>query len=168
MNLHPSTVTTTEDGWTWLAPSRRGAQLRQGFWSAVLSLLLVLLAGVATIPPPPVAVPLVAVVLGGGISLARFLWNRSHSAIAVSELGIAVRTGFDVAQVAWPALEAVLGVPRGERLRIVVEARGARHQTHVTFARDAALSWLATCADHASRRRLRPEPVEGVEGFRAG
>ena len=75
---------------------------------------------------------------------------------------------FAVAQVAWPALEAVLGVPRGERLRIVVVARGARHQTHVTFARDAALSWLATCADHASRRRLRPEPIEGVEGFRAG
>jgi hypothetical protein len=168
MNLRPSTITTTEDGWTWLSPSRRGAQLRQGFWSVVLSLLLVLLAAAATVPPQLIAVPLVAIVLGSGIWLGRFLWNRSHSAVAVSDLGIAVRGGFDVAQISWPALEAVLGVPHGRRLRIVVEARGARHETHATFARDAALSWLKTCADHASRRRLRPQPVDGYEGFRAG
>jgi hypothetical protein len=167
MNLRPSIVTTTEDGWTWLSPSRRGAQLRQGLWSAVLSLMLVALAAAATLPPRLIAVPLVALVLGGGIWLARSLWNRSHSAVAVSDLGIAVRSGFDVAQIGWPALDAVLGVPRGNRLRIVVEARGARHETHTTFARDAALSWLATCAEHASRRRLRPQPVEGLEGFRA-
>jgi hypothetical protein len=168
MNLRPSSVTTTEDGWTWLASSRRGAQLRQGFWSVVLSLLLVILAGAATLPPRLIAVPLVALVLGGGIWLARSLWNRAHSAVAVSDLGIAVRGGFDLAQIAWPALEAVLGVPRGSRLRIVVEARGARHETSTTFTRDAALSWLATCAEHAGRRRLRPQPVDGLEGFRAG
>ena len=168
MNLRPSTITFTEDGWTWLAPSRRGAQLRQGFWSVVLSLLLVTLAAAATLPPRLIAVPLVALVLGGGIWLARFLWNRSHSAVAVSDLGIAVRGGFDVAQIAWPAVDAVLGVPSGNRLRIVVEARGARHETSTTFASDAALPWLATCAAHADRRRLRPQPVEGLEGFRAG
>ena len=168
MNLRPSNVTTTEDGWTWLAPSRRGAQLRQGFWSVVLSLLLVILAGAATLPPRLIAVPLVALVLGGGIWLARSLWNRAHSAVAVSDLGIAVRGGFDLAQIAWPALEAVVGVPRGNRLRIVVEARGARHETSTTFTRDAALSWLATCAEHAGRRQLRPQPVDGLEGFRAG
>ena len=51
-------------------------------------------------------------------------------------------------------------------MRIVVEARGARHQTGTTFTREAALSWLETCADHASRRRLHPQPVEGMAGFR--
>lgn len=167
MNLRPSTITTTEDGWTWLSHSRRGAQLRQGFWSAVLSIVLIILAGAATLPPRLIAVPLVAVVLGGGFWLARTLWNHSHSAIAVSDLGIAVRGGFDVAQIGWPAVEAVVGVPHGKRLRIVVEARGARHETSATFARDAALSWLAACADHASRRRLRPAPVTGMAGFRA-
>jgi hypothetical protein len=168
MNLRPSTVITTKDGWTWLSPSRRGAQLRQGFWSIVLSLMLVMLAAAATLPPRLIAVPLVAVVLSGGIWLTRTLWNRSHSAVAVSDLGIAVRGGFDVAQIGWPALEAVFGVPYGKRVRIVVEARGARHQTGATFTRDAALSWLATCAEHAGRRRLRLQPVEGMEGFRAG
>jgi hypothetical protein len=166
MDLRPSTVTTTEEGWTWLAPSRRGAQLRQGFWSIVLSLLLIVLAAAATLPPRLIAVPLVALVLGSGIWLTRTLWNRAHSAVAVSALGIAVRGGFDVAQIGWPALEAVLGVPHGNRMRIVVEARGARHQTSTTFSREAALSWLETCADHASRRRLQPQPVEGMAGFR--
>jgi uncharacterized membrane protein YhaH (DUF805 family) len=167
MNLRPSIV-TTKDGWTWLSPSRRGAQLRQAFWSVVLSLMLVMLAAAATLPPRLIAVPLVAVLLGSGIWLTRTLWNRSHSAVAVSDIGIAVRGGFDVAQIGWPALDAVVGVPHGDRIRIVVEARGARHQTHVTFAREAALSWLAMCAEHASRRRLRLQPVEGMEGFRAG
>jgi hypothetical protein len=168
MNLRPSTVTTTEEGWTWLSPSPRGAQLRQGFWSFVLSLLLIALAAAATLPPRLIAVPLVALVLGGGIWLARMLWNRAHSAVAVSALGIAVRGGFDIAQIGWPALEAVLGVRRGRRLRIIVEARGARHQTSTTFTREAALSWLETCAEHAGRRRLQPRPVEGMEGFRTG
>lgn len=166
MNLRPSTVTTTEEGWTWLSPSRRGAQLRQGFWSFVLSLLLIALAGAATLPPRLIAVPLVAVVLGGGIWLTHTLWNRAHSAVAVSAVGVAVRGGFDIAQIGWPALEAVVGVPRGKRMRIVIEARGARHQTSTTFTREAALSWLETCAEHASQRRLQPQPVEGMAGFR--
>jgi hypothetical protein len=57
-------------------------------------------------------------------------------------------------------------VPRGKRMRIVVEARGARHVTSTTFTREAALSWLETCADHARRRHMRPQPVEGMAGFR--
>jgi uncharacterized membrane protein YhaH (DUF805 family) len=108
MNLRPSIV-TTKDGWTWLSPSRRGAQLRQAFWSVVLSLMLVMLAAAATLPPRLIAVPLVAVLLGSGIWLTRTLWNRSHSAVAVSDIGIAVRGGFDVAQIGWPALDAVVG-----------------------------------------------------------
>lgn len=168
MNLRPSTVTTTADGWTWLSSDRRGAGLRQGFWSVVLSVALIVLAAAATLPPEPIAVPLVALVLGGGIWLAATLWNRAHSAVAVSALGVAVRGGFDVAQIGWPALEAVLGVPRGTRIRIVVQARGARHQTSTTFTREAAVVWLEACADHAARRRLQPRAVEGVAGFRTG
>ena len=169
MDLRPSTVTTNADGWTWLTASPRGAQLRQGFWSVVLSLLLITLAAAATLPPRPVAVPLVALVLGGGIWLARTLWNRAHSAIAVSALGVAVRGGFDVAQIAWPALDAVLGVPHGRRMRIVVEVRGcARHETAASFTRTAAERWLAACADHARRRRVQPEAVAGLAGFRSG
>jgi hypothetical protein len=161
-----SVVTTTDEGWTWLSPSRRGARLRQAFWSIVLSLLLIALAAAATLPPRPLAVLLVALVLGGGLWLTRTLWSRAHSAVAVSALGIAVRSGLDTAQIAWPALEAVLGVPHGKRLRIVVEARGARYRTGAAFTSDAALSWLATCADHARRRQLRPVPAGGSAGFR--
>jgi hypothetical protein len=168
MNLRPSTITTTNDGWTWLSSDRRGAGLRQGFWSVILSVLLIVLAAAATLPPPLVAVPLVALVLGGGIWLAATLWSRAHSAVAVSALGVAVRGGFDTAQIGWPALEAVLGVAHGTRIRIVVEASGARHQTATTFTREAAVAWLAICADHATTRRLHPEPVAGVAGFRTG
>lgn len=166
--LRGSTIDTTADGWTWLAPSRRGTRLRQTLWSAVLSLVVIVLAAAATLPPPLIAVPLVALVLGGGIGLAVTLWNRAHSAVAVSALGIAVRGGFDVAQIGWPALEAVHGVPRGRRMRIVIEARGARHQTATTFTRDVAQAWLDACAEHARRRRLSPRPVEGLPGFRTG
>lgn len=169
MDLRPSTVTTTDDGWTWLSASRRGAELRQGFWSAMLTLVLIVLAAAATLPPRLLAVPLVALVLSGGIWLARTLWNRAHSAVAVSALGVAVRGGFDVAQIGWPALDAVLGVPQGRRMRIVVEARGGgRHETRATFTRHAALAWLDACAEHAERRRVHPEPVPGMAGFRAG
>lgn len=166
MDLRPSTVTTAQDGWTWLTSNRRGAQLRQGLWSVVLSLLLIGLAAAATLPPPLLAVPLVAGVLGTGVWLARSLWKRSHNAVAVSSLGVVVRGGFDVAQIGWPAVEAVLGVPQGKRVRIVVEARGARHQTVTTFSRNAALEWLTSCAEHARQRRLQPEPVDGMAGFR--
>lgn len=169
MDLRPSTVTTADDGWTWLSASRRGADLRQGFWSVVLTLVLIALAAAATLPPQLIAVPLVALVLGGGIWLSRTLWNRAHSAVAVSALGVAVRGGFDVAQIAWPALDAVLGIPHGKRVRIVVEARGGgRHETSATFAHEAALTWLDACAEHAERRRMHPEPVTGMAGFRTG
>lgn len=166
MNLRPSTVATTDDGWTWLSSSQRGARLRQAFWSAIISLLLVALAAAATLPPRPLAVPLVAVLLGGSAWLVRTLWTRAHCAVAVSALGLGVRGGLDVAQIAWPAVEGVFGVPVGQRLRIVVAARGARHETAATFGREATLDWLAACAEHAERRRLRPEPVEGMAGFR--
>ncbi|MBW3603534.1 MAG: hypothetical protein KY460_01275, partial [Actinobacteria bacterium] len=89
MDLRPSTITTTDDGWTWLAADRRGAQLRMAMWSIVLSVLLIVLAAAATLPPVAVAVPLVAGVLGGGLWLATMLWNRAHSAVAVSALGVA-------------------------------------------------------------------------------
>lgn len=168
MNLRPSIVAATEDGWTWLSASQRGARLRQGFWSAVISLLLIALAAAATLPPRTIAVPLVALLLGGGVWLIRTLWARAHCAVAVSSLGLAVRGGLDVAQIAWPAVEAVLGVPRGGRMRIVIEARGARHQTRATFSRDAALAWLDVCAEEAARRRLHPVAIDGVTGFRTG
>lgn len=168
MDPRPSSVTTTaEDGWTWLAPSRRGAELRQGFWSIVLALLLIVLAAAATLPPPPLAVPLVALVLAGGIWLSVTLWNRAHSGVAVSNLGIAVRGGFDVTQVAWPAVDGVVGRPHGPRLRIVVEVRGGTPlETSAAFTREAALSWLDACAEHAERRHMRPAPVDGMAGFR--
>lgn len=166
MNLRPSTVTTAEDGWTWLSPSHRGARLRQGFWSAVISLLLIALAAAATLPPRAIAVPLVALLLGGGLWLIRTVWGRAHCAVAVSALGLAVRGGLDVEQIAWPAVETVLGVDAGGRMRIVIAARGARHETPATFGRDEALAWLLACREHADRRRLRPVPVAGVAGFR--
>jgi hypothetical protein len=169
MDLRPSTVTTTDDGWTWLSAGRRGAQLRRGFWSVVLSLALIGLAAAATLPPRPIAVPLVAVVLAGGLWTFRSLWHRAHSAVAVSGLGIAVRNGFDVAQISWPAVDAVLGEARGRRMRIVVATRGGgRHGTAATFSRAAALAWLEQCTDHARRRSLRPAQVDGCAGFRAG
>lgn len=169
MDLRPSTVTATDDGWTWLSASRRGAELRQGFWSIVLTLVLIVLAAAATLPPRLIAVPLVALVLSGGIWLAGTLWNRAHSAVAVSALGVAVRSGFNVAQIAWPALEAVVGIPQGKRMRIIVEVRGGeRHETRATFTRHAALAWLETCVRHAERRSMRPEPVPGTAGFRTG
>lgn len=167
MDLRPSTITTTDDGWTWLAADRRGAQLRMAVWSIVLSVLLIVLAAAATLPPVAVAVPLVAGVLGGGLWLAMTLWNRAHSAVAVSTLGVAVRSGFDVAQIAWPALRAVVAEPAGRaRLRIVVLARGARYRTAASFSRRAALDWLAVCEDHADRHHMRPQPVSGSVGFR--
>lgn len=132
MNLRPSTVATTDDGWTWLSSSQRGARLRQGFWSAVISLLLIALAAAATLPPRLIAVPLVALLLSSGVWLIRTLWGRAHCAMAVSALGLAVRGGLDVDQIAWPAVHAVLGVPCGGRM---IEARGARHETKVTFGR---------------------------------
>lgn len=166
MDLHPSRITPDADGWTWLAPDRRGGQLRLGFWSAVLSVLLIVLAAAATLPPPLIAVPLVAVVLGGGLALAGRLWNRAHSAVAVSALGLAVRSGFDTAQVGWPGLAAVVAEPAGRRMRIVVEARGGRHRTAGTFSRGPALAWLALCQEHAARHHMRPEPIAGADGFR--
>jgi hypothetical protein len=169
MVLRPSTVLTDEEGWTWLAPSRRGAQLRQAFWSVVLSVLLIVLAAAATLPPPWVAVPLVTVVLGAGVWLVRRLWQRAHSAVAVSALGVVVRGGFDTAQIAWPALDAVVALPAGpHRVRILVEGRGARHATAATFAREPAVAWLEACADHARQRRLAPEPLDDLPGFRTG
>lgn len=166
MDLRPSRITTSEDGWTWLAPDRRGAPLRMAFWSVVLSLLLIALAAAATLPPAVVAVPLVACVLGGGLWLTATLWNRAHSAIAVSALGIAVRSGFDVAQIAWPALQAVTADPVGARVRIVVEAQGTRYRTAASFSRDAALAWLATCEELAARRHLGTTPYADGAGFR--
>lgn len=165
MDLRPSRITTTADGWTWLASDRRWAHLRMAVWSMVLSVLLVVLAASATLPPTIVAVPLVAGVLGVGLWLATTLWNRAHSAVAVSALGVAVRSGFDVAQVAWPALQAVTVDPAGTRMRIVVEAHGARHRTAASFSRDVALRWLATCEQHAVRRHLPTRPVDGGMGF---
>lgn len=167
MDLRPSVVSIDDAGWTWLAPSRRGALARQAWWSAVLSVALIGLAAAATLPPPALAVPLVAAVLGGGIWLVRRLWQRAHSAVAVSTLGVVVRGAFDVAQVAWPALDAVVAVPAGRRrVRIVVDGRGGTHATAATFARETAVTWLETCADIAGRRRLTIEPVEGMPGFR--
>lgn len=166
MDLRPSRITADRDGWTWLAAGSRGAQLRLALWSTVLSVALILLAAVATLPPAPVAVLLVALVLGAGIWLGATLWNRAHSAVAVSSLGIAVRSGFDVAQVAWPALRAVVAEPVGGRVRIVVEAQGVRHRTATTFSRAAALEWLARCEREATRRRLRPAPLPDADGFR--
>lgn len=166
MDLRPSRIDTATDGWTWLTPDRRAAQLRMTFWSIVLSVLLIMLAAAATLPPVLVAVPLVAGVLGGGLWLGMTLWSRAHSAIAVSAVGVAVRSGFDVAQISWAALEAVTAEPVGSRMRLVVEAHGLRHRTAATFTRTVALDWLAQCEDHAVRRRLRPRPVEGAAGFR--
>ena len=168
MDLRPSRLTTRPDGWTWLAATSRGARLRQAFWSVVLSLLLVALAAAATLPPPVVAVPLVALVVGAGGVLATTLWSRAHSAVAVSALGIAVRSGFDVAQIGWPAVRAVVAEPVGRRVCIVVESSNGRHRTASTFTPAVAREWLETCAEHARRRHLRPEPVEGVDGFQAG
>jgi hypothetical protein len=168
MDLRPSRLTTGPDGWTWLAAASRGARLRQAFWSVVLSLLLIVLAAAATLPPPSYAVPLVALVVGVGAWLARTLWSRAHSAVAVSPLGIAVRSGFDVAQVGWPAIRAVLAEPAGRRVRIVVESSGGRYRTASSFSQAAAREWLDTCAEHARRRHLRPQPLEGAEGFAAG
>lgn len=166
MDLRPSTVTVTHDGWTWLTATRRGTVLRHGLWSVVLSVLLIGLAAAATFPSRWLAVALVAGVLGAGLWLVRSLWNHSHSAVAVSALGVAVRGGFDVAQIGWPAVEAVLGVPHGKRVRILVQTRGARHQTAATFSRAPAEDWLAICAQHARQRRLHPRPVAGMAGFR--
>lgn len=168
MDLRPSRLTTEPDGWTWLAATSRGARLRQAFWSVVLSLLLIALAAAATLPPPIVAVPLVALVVGTGGWLATTLWSRAHSAVAVSALGIAVRSGFDVAQVGWPAVRAVVAEPAGRRVRIVVESTTGRHRTASSFTPAVARAWLGTCVEHARRRHLRPEPVDGADGFRAG
>lgn len=165
MDLRPSRITTTADGWTWLTPDRRAAQLRMAFWSIVLSVLLIGLAAAATLPPPIVAVPLVAGVLGAGLWLVTTLWNRAHSAIAVSTLGVAVRSGFDIAQIAWSALEAVLAEPAGARLRIVVQAQGTRSRTAASFTRDVALDWLTICERLADQRQLHPRPVGDGAGF---
>lgn len=166
MDLRPSRITADTDGWTWLAADRRGAQLRMAFWSAVLSVLLIVLAGAATLPPPLIAVPLVAGVLGAGVMLATALWSRAHCGVAVSALGVAVRSGFDVAQVAWPAIRSVVAEPVGSRVRIVVRAQGTRHRTAATFTREVALRWLEECQQQAERRHLRPLPTDGVAGFR--
>lgn len=168
MDLRPSRLTTEPDGWTWLAATSRGARLRQAFWSVVLSLLLIGLAAAATLPPPVLAVPLVALVVGAGGWLARTLWHRAHSAVAVSALGIAVRSGFDVAQVGWPAVRAVVAEPAGRRVRIVVESSSGRHRTASSFTPAVARVWLEACAEHARRRHLRPRPLDGLEGFQAG
>jgi hypothetical protein len=165
MDRRPSRITADDHGWTWLAADRRGAQLRMAFWSTVLSVLLIVLAAAATLPPPLLAVPLVAGVLGAGLVTATTLWNRTHSAVAVSALGIAVRSGFDVAQVSWPALEAVVAEPVGSRLRIVVQAQGGHHRTAATFTREVALRWLAECEREAARRHRRLRPAEGTAGF---
>lgn len=165
MDLRPSRITSDPDGWTWLAPDRRGGQLRMALWSTVLSVLLIVLAATATLPPPVLAVPLVAIVLGGGIALAGRLWSRAHSAVAVSALGLAVRSGFDTAQIGWPALQAVVAEPAGGRVRIVVHARGAYHRTAATFTRAVALDWLATCEAHAASHHMRPQPVDDAAGF---
>ena len=166
MDLRPSRITAEDDGWTWLATDRRGAQLRMAFCSTVLSVLLIVLAAAATLPPPLLAVPLVAAVLGTGLAMATTLWSRAHNGVAVSALGLAVRSGFNVAQVSWSALEAVVAEPVGSRVRIVVHADGAVHRTTATFTRDTALHWLAECEREAARRHLRPRPAEGLAGFR--
>jgi hypothetical protein len=165
MDLRPSRITADDDGWTWLAADRRVAQLRMAFWSTVLSVLLIVLAAAATLPPPLLAVPLVAGVLGTGLVIATTLWNRAHSGVAVSALGVAVRSGFDVAQVSWAALEAVVAEPVGSRVRIVVRAEGVRHRTAATFTREVALRWLAECEQQAAHRHLRPRPADGAAGF---
>jgi hypothetical protein len=168
MDLRPSRITADADGWTWLAADRRGAQLRMAFWSIILSVLLIVLAAAATLPPPLLAVPLVAAVLGCGLWVTATLWNRAHSGVAVSPLGVAVRSGFDVAQIGWPALQAVLAEPVGTRVRIVVRAHGTQHRTAATFTREVALRWLATCEAHAAQRHLHPRRAEGSLGFHTG
>lgn len=165
MDLRPSRITTTADGWTWLTPDRRAAQLRMAFWSIVLSVLLIVLAAAATLPPPIVAVPLATAVLGAGLWLVTTLWRRAHSAIAVSTLGVAVRSGFDIAQIAWPALQAMTAESAGVRLRIVVQARGSRHRTAASFTRDVALDWLTICERFADQHHLHPRPVDDGVGF---
>lgn len=166
VDLRPSRITTGPDGWTWLAAGRRGAQLRMAWWSVVLSVLLIGLAAAATLPPPVVAVPLVAAVLGTGMWLSARVFGRAHSAVAVSGLGVAVRSGFDVAQIGWPAVQAVYAERDGGRVRIVIEAQGARHRTAATFSPAVAVDWLATCAEHARRRHVHPEALEDAPGFR--
>jgi hypothetical protein len=166
MDLRPSRIAEDGDGWTWLAAAPRGAQLRMTLWSTVLSVLLIVLAGAATLPPMPVAVPLVAAVLGAGLWLGTTLWNRAHSAVAVSALGVAVRSGFDTAQIAWPALHGVAAEPIGSRVRIVVEAQDTRHRTAATFTRAVAADWLARCEQEAAHRQMRPRPLPDRPGFR--
>jgi hypothetical protein len=166
MDLRPSRIAVDDAGWTWLAAAPRGAQLRMAFWSTVLSVLLIVLAGAATLPPVPVAVPLVAAVLGAGVWLGATLWNRAHSAVAVSSLGVAVRSGFDTAQIAWYALHGVVAEPVGSRVRIVVETQDARHRTAATFTRAVAREWLGRCQREAAHRQMRPRPLPEGAGFR--
>jgi hypothetical protein len=166
MDLRPSRIAEDGDGWIWLAADPRGAQLRLTFWSTVLSVLLIVLAGAATLPPAPVAVPLVAAVLGAGMWLGARLWNRAHSAVAMSPLGVAVRSGFDTAQIAWRALHGVAAEPAGSRVRIVVDAQDTRHRTDATFTRAVAMDWLARCEREAAHRHMHPTSLPDGSGFR--
>lgn len=149
-------------------PSPRWARLRQGLWSLLLSLLLIAGAAAATWPPPVIAVPLVALVLGTGIFLAARLWRRAHAAVAVSGIGIAVRNGIDTSQIGWPAITWVIGLPRGRRLAIRILGRDLRLETATSFQRELALAWLDACREEAGRRRLGPQPLPDGPGFITG
>ena len=163
-----SRTTTDDSGWTWLEPERRSLTLRHALVSFVLSLLLVAGAAAATLPPRLLAVPLLAMVMGVGIVIARGTWLESHTRLGVSDIGLLVQRGTDQQQIGWDAVGAVTAYARRGRRRITVTTRSDAIAVQATFSDEPTRRWLAACEAQASARRLDPQPSPRGLGFIAG
>lgn len=163
-----SRMTTDEAGWAWLGPDRHSLTLRHGLVSFVLSVMLVGAAAAATLPPPVLAVPLLAAIVGAGALLARTAWRDTHTRLGVSELGLVVQHGAEGDQLGWPTVLAITGERRWRRVRICVDTRSGTIHTSTTFSETPARDWLNACSTHARHRRLDINPAADGLGFVAG
>lgn len=163
-----SRTVTDDSGWTWLEPDRRSLTLRHALVSFALSLLLVAGAAAATLPPPLLAVPLLAMVMGAGILLARGTWLESHTRLGVSDIGLLVQRGTDQQQIGWDTVGAVTAYARRGRRRVTVTTRSDSIAVRATFSDEPTRRWLAACQERASARRLDPRPSPRGLGFVAG
>lgn len=163
-----SRTSTDDSGWTWLEPDGRSLTVRHAVVSFVLSVLVVAGAAAATLPPRLIAVPLLAMVMGVGILLARGTWLESHTRLGVSDIGLLVQRGTDQQHIGWAQIGAVTAHARHGRRQVTVTTRSDVIAVRATFSDGPTRRWIAACRDVAAARRLDPVPPPRGLGFVAG
>ncbi len=155
-----SEVVVDDDGWVWLRPHRASLRRNQVLaWALLVGALATGAAGIAFLDPLPGGV-LAAASFVVALGLLRAGTRGAHTRAGVCEVGLLLQSGARVIQAGWPAITAMRGEHRGQRVRLVVATdQGPTHRTHATFERRAVAEWLERAADaaRAAGRTVEPE-----------